>query len=89
MSYSRRMTRPDGTQTEIVEALRKAGVQVWIIGQPCDLLTFHRGIWRPLECKPVKRIRKDQERQDAFLASTGVKKVRTALEAIAAVTLHK
>lgn len=86
MSYARRMTRPDGTQAEIVDALRKAGVMVWVIGQPCDLLTLYRGNWLPLECKPIKRVRKDQEKQDEFLAITGVKKVRTALEAIEAVT---
>lgn len=85
MSYARRMTRPDATQQEIVEGLRKAGVQVWIIGQPCDLLTYYRGVWRPLECKPLKGIRHDQQVQDSFLAATGVQRVRNASEAIAAV----
>jgi hypothetical protein len=89
VSYARRMTRPDGTQAEIVEGLRKAGIIVYVIGQPCDLLTYYPPLrrWRTLECKPVKkRNRNDQEAQEIFLEVTGTPIVRTALEAIAAVT---
>jgi hypothetical protein len=89
MSFHRRMTRPDATQTEVVETLRKAGVEVWVIGQPCDLLTLYRGRWQTLECKPVKeRNRKDQERQTEFLRRTATPIVRNGLQAIAAVTLR-
>jgi hypothetical protein len=89
MSYARRMTRPDGTQAEIVEGLRKAGIIVYVIGHPCDLLTYYPPLrrWRTLECKPAKkRNRNDQEAQEIFLEVTGTPIVRSALEAIAAVT---
>lgn len=87
MSYQRRMTRPDSTQTEIVDALRKAGVSVWIIGQPCDLLTHYHGRWQVMECKPLaKRARKDQDEQSQFLAAYAVPIVRTPLQAIEALT---
>ncbi len=98
MSLNRYARKADSSQAEIVAALRKAGVVVEIIGRPVDLLTYYRGRWLPLECKPAPEIgkrgkplavraRTDQERQDAFIAATGVKRVRTALEALAAVTL--
>ena len=87
MSYARRMTRPDATQSAIVAALRQCGVQVWIIGQPTDLLTFYRGKWLPLECKPqgYKRPRADQKAQTAFLKATGTPVVKTVQEAYMAV----
>ncbi len=68
------MTRPpkyarkvDSSQGEIVDALRKAGAEVWIIGQPVDLLTYYRGRWLPMEAKPPthKRGRADQAAQEA------------------------
>jgi hypothetical protein len=85
VSYVRRKTRPDATQAAIVEGLRKAGIIVYVIGQPCDLLTYYPPMkrWRTLECKPlIKRNRNDQEEQVTFLAVTGTKIVRTAEEAI-------
>ena len=89
MSFHRRMTRPDATQGEIIAGLRAAGITVWVIGQPCDLLTYYPPLkrWRPLEAKPVKqRARGDQESQSAFLARFAVPIVRSAQEAIEAVT---
>lgn len=89
MSYARRMTRPDSTQNEIVSALRKAGITVWVIGQPCDLLTYWPVMkrWRPIECKPLKpRNRNDQDSQKEFLTTFAVPIVRTAAEAIEAIT---
>jgi hypothetical protein len=85
MSFTRRHSRPDSVQNDIVNALRAAGVLVCVIGRPVDLLTFYRGKWLPLECKTTKRPRKDQAAQTLFLAATGVPKVRTALEALEAV----
>jgi hypothetical protein len=78
--------RTDATQKAIVEALRKVGVKVWIISEPCDLLTLYRGVWRPIECKPVKRKRNDQEKQTEFLKDTATQVCRTPEAAIAAVT---
>lgn len=90
VSFKRRHSRPDSAQLPIVEALREVpGVQVWVIGRPADLLTLYRGRWLVLEVKsdtPSARNRKDQDKQKEFLAATGCPVVKTALEAIAAVT---
>lgn len=59
----RRAARIDGTQTEIVKALRRAGVNVEIIGKPVDLLLCHRGETRLMEVKNRDgrdRLTKDQ-----------------------------
>lgn len=83
----RRLHRSDSSQKPIVEALRKAGVAVWAIGRPCDLLTYYRGRWLPLECKPEghKKGRKDQAEQEWFLLSYNVPKVTTPEQALEAV----
>lgn len=88
MSLARFAKKTDSTQKAIVAALRKAGIIVWIISKPCDLLTYYPAYrrWRPLECKPEKGKRSDQPEQDAFLALTGVPVVRTPTEAIEAIT---
>lgn len=86
MSFTRRHSRPDSAQEPIVEALREAGVKVWVIGKPCDLLTLYEGRWLPLEVKSdtsSARNRKDQDKQRAFLAETGVSIVTTPTEALA------
>jgi hypothetical protein len=89
VSFTRRHSRPDTAQEPIVEALKKVGIGVWVIGRPCDLLTLYAGRWLPLEVKSdtsSARNRKDQEKQKAFLAATGVPIVKTPQEAIAAIT---
>lgn len=91
MSFHRRKTRPDGTQAAIVEALRAVGVQCWIIGMPCDLLTYYAPYkrWRPLECKPLKRNSSNEKKQvdqREFINTYGVPIVKTPQEAIEAVT---
>lgn len=94
--YARKV---DSTQGEIVSALRSIGCTVWIIGEPCDLLTYYRKRWLPLEVKPAPepgvrvktraiRHRNDQERQSSFVATFAVPVVRTAQEALQAVTRH-
>src|ERR1043166_3653008 len=53
----RRAAKVDTTQRDIVDGLIAAGAQVFIIGQPCDLLVRyysnrHREwMWQTLECK--------------------------------------
>ncbi len=80
------MTRPDANQQPIVDALRAVGVMVWLIGEPCDLLTYYRRRWLTLEIKrPSSRPRADQKAQTEFLAQTGTPVVRTAHEALIAV----
>lgn len=92
MRYAR---KTDSTQAEIVRGLQKAGVRVWIMEEPCDLLCrfwsnhLRRFIWQPLECKPLigkraprARIRTDQPAQNVFLAENGVPVVTSAVEAL-------
>lgn len=85
--YARKV---DLAQEVIVAALRMAGWEVHIIGEPCDLLCFKAGVWRTLEVKspstktgaPAKR--KDQARQAEFCERTGTPKVTTAIAALEA-----
>lgn len=86
MSYARRMTRPDSNQSQIVDALRQAGVIVEVIGQPVDLLTYFRGRWLAIEVKPLKKTHsKPQKKQTDFIAATGCPVVKTVQEALTAV----
>jgi hypothetical protein len=85
--YARKV---DASQGQIVAALRKAGISVWIIGEPCDLLTYNprTQLWKPLEVKPTdlhNAHRKDQGRQREFMATYAVPIVKTAQEALKAV----
>lgn len=88
MSFNRYAKRADKTQAAIVEALRKAGWAVWIIGWPVDLLCWKHGKgFRVLECKtPTKggriRIRKDQAAQNEFIELTGTPRVSDPMEAL-------
>lgn len=45
--------RVDANQSEIVEAMRKAGASVWIIGLPVDLLIGHQGRTALVEVKTL------------------------------------
>ena len=90
----RRAAKVDLAQAEIVEELRRLGYRVEVIGRPVDLLVgldYSSGTrWRILEVKtPTKtgqrRKRKDQEKQDRFIAETGtpiVISLEQALEAL-------
>lgn len=87
--YARKI---DTTQTEIVNALRAVGWQVWFIGEPCDLLCYRAGVWRTLEAKSPRNKRGDprrdkrQSKQDEFLAATNTPRVTSAAQAIAALS---
>ena len=50
--------RVDQNQADIVEALRKAGAYVWIIGLPVDLLVGYKGHTFLIEVKngPKRRL---------------------------------
>ena len=93
--------KQDGTQGDIVAGLRQAGVKVWIIAEPCDLLCrfwcknhrFH--CWQTLEVKPLigklapkARRRTDQPEQDQFLADTQTPVVTSVEEALLTLSLH-
>ena len=91
MTFARYAKRTDASQKAIVDALRRAGWDGWVIGEPCDLLCWKasRG-FRTLECKtPFKkdgspRKRKDQHKQDEFIALTGTRRACTPFEALLA-----
>lgn len=85
-----RARKVDMTQAAIVSALRKAGWQVWVIEEPCDLLCFRAGVWKTLECKsPANkrgdpRVDKRQVKQNEFLAMTKTPRATSPESAIAA-----
>lgn len=82
--------RIDSSQPEIVAALRKAGVDVFIVGYPVDLLTHYKGRWLPLEAKAVgSRPRKDQAAQQALMRACAIPRVTTPEEALMAVGVIK
>lgn len=73
----------DTTQAAIIEAVRAAGWQVFLIGEPCDLLCFKHGVWKTIECKTPRnkrgdpRLDKRQQKQAEFLAATSTPRVTT------------
>ena len=83
----------DATQAAIVKALREAGVQVWVIQRPVDLLTYHRGKWLPIECKTPKRKdgkwtpRTDQQAQTELIDRTAIPCVLSPTDALKALGL--
>jgi hypothetical protein len=89
VSLNRYAKKTDATQREIVDGLRRCGVQVWVISKPCDLLTLYRGKWLPLETKATPYVDKRQEEQIKFLKDTGTPVVRTFPAAYEAVTGNK
>lgn len=91
MSLPRYAARVDTTQSEIVEALRKAGWNVLVLGYPVDLLCDKNGEIRLLECKtptgkrtPKARLDKRQVAQAEFCARTKTPYVTSAIEALRA-----
>jgi hypothetical protein len=50
----RRAARTDATQAAIIEALKRAGVSVEVIGKPVDLLICCRGVTALMECKSMR-----------------------------------
>ncbi len=80
--------RVDDTQREIVHGLRKCGVMVWIIGRPVDLLTFHRGNWKPMEIKTKHYVRPDQAEQNQLVKDTGIPRVTSLAEAMQALGIQ-
>lgn len=96
MSIYRRARKVDSSQKTIIDELRKAGVDVWVISIPVDLLYHYRGKWGVLECKPAAepgirvktraiRRRTDQERQSEFIRTFAIPVVRTPLQALEAI----
>lgn len=83
--------RADTTQQLIMEAIRAAGWEVYLIRKPVDLLCVKGPISRLLECKtatgkrkPTAKWRKDQQEQNEFCQRTATPRVTTPEEALAA-----
>ncbi len=73
MSLNRWAVCRDDNETEIVNALRKIGVQVWYHDQPLDLLVVYRDTFMFLECKDGNKppsARKLTSAQQKFMDST-------------------
>ncbi len=88
----RRAARVDSTQAEIVDALRKAGASVWIIGLPVDLIVGVAGATALVECKSLTGKRKPKparytELQREFMATWRGGPVATLTDADSALTL--
>ena len=69
MSYNRYAKRTDTVQADIVTDMRKAGIEVWIIGRPVDLLTLCRGHYLPVELKSTKPTHAPDPRQKSSSTS--------------------
>lgn len=86
MSVNRYNPKRDANEREIVEALEQAGVHVWRLNTPCDLLCFRLGKFYALEVKArTARLDKRQADQTEFLRVTGAPIVRTPEQALKAV----
>lgn len=79
--------RADTTQRAIVEPLRKAGVLVWHISRPSDLLCRRGERYYLLDCEGITKYRKRKPKQLATFAKWGVVLVKTPQEALKAVGL--
>lgn len=89
----RRAAKSDASQAPILEGLRAAGYQCWVIEWPDDILVWHPRFganWfrvisaKTPDAKGRIKERKDQPEQNAFVAMTGVPRVGTPEHAIAA-----
>jgi len=93
--------KKDAVERDIIDGLKRAGVGVWQIGFPVDLLcrywsNRHRDfIWMPVEVKtpygkrqPKARVDSRQEAQKRFLAETGVPVVASFSEALQALGIE-
>ncbi len=87
----RRRNNPDANQAAIVDALRKVGAVVFLIGQPLDLLVASRGKLQLVEIKNPKgkdKVETSQKETIERLKAVGVEVmvVRSVDEAIEAIT---
>lgn len=89
--HVRRASKLDDNQKAVEIALKAVGAWFQSIGQPYDLLVWFRGSWHVLEvkdgAKPLReqKLTEGQLKTLADLRATGVKLVRTADEALAAI----
>jgi len=62
----RPLHRSDSNRTEVVRALRAAGIRVYDLGEPVDLLTLFRGVVRLVELKSGSRKRLTPSQENFF-----------------------
>lgn len=93
MSINRYNAKTDTAQAAIIRGLEQAGVRVWIIKQPCDLLCLVHGRWQTLEVKTpegkrgqVWRRRRAKTQND-FLRETRTPVVTSLEDALSALGL--
>ena len=93
MSINRYNAKIDTTQAAIVKGLEQAGVRVWVIKQPCDLLCLVHGRWQTLEVKTPEGKRgqvwrrRRMKAQNDFLDSTPTPVVTCLEDALCALGL--
>ena len=81
-----RAKRRDANEGPIIDALERAGAEVWITDRPADLLVWHRSRWYVLETKAAKgRFSPKQLEERAQGLCRGIITVRTPLQALAAI----
>jgi hypothetical protein len=86
VSLNRYATKRDTAEQPIVDALERVGAQVWPLDYPVDLLVRFRDQWYLLEVKTGRsKVRKTQQAQANFIATTHTPIVRTPMEALRAV----
>jgi tRNA-dihydrouridine synthase len=83
-----RALRKDANQEEIVRALRAAGVRVFVLHVPCDLLCRRGDRLYLLDVDGVSRYRKRDPKQLETFAQFGVRLVKTPEAALTAVGLR-
>lgn len=79
--------RPDANSADIVDALRAAGVLVWPIGRPCDLLCLSGDRYYLLDVDGITKNRKRDPKQLETFKDFRVRLVKTPEAALAAVGL--
>jgi hypothetical protein len=94
MTIRRYAAKTDSNQPPIVDAIRNAGWECYLVREPCDLFCYHAGyeIWAPLEIKDPTKVTKagkpvHDERmaeQHEFLERTKTPVVTTPAEALIA-----
>lgn len=95
MTLNRFAKKRDAAEPAIIEALERAGFEVWPMDLPCDLIcrrsSWAPGLFQALEIKTGRgkklTVSKDKRQvaQQNFIATTGTPIVRTPIEALRAI----
>lgn len=88
MTIKRWAAKRDVAEPPIIEALEEVGAQVEQLDYPCDLLVRYFGKLTLLEVDRASKYAKRAKKQQEFLATWGVPKVKTPEQALAAIGWH-